>query len=734
MSNGSKMKGKLKKMGQANDDTHQKHNKIQENNIDSDHFVLPPVTPNAKNRDQKGKSRDVHDIVQSDSNHNVHKISNSSFMPHLNEINKTINEQSILNIHSEDTLLLKEKVKNQNKFQVVPPDCVCYFPKEQLNKLAQTLLVENEKECSQFNKRKQMFKKIQERVDDLQDDFNLTKKLQNQKSNSLFRSKKEQLLMQEIALRAQQENEYLERFYLKPLEERMRKLPKGQLDNGMQMSVNLKHEEEIYDISKKYGIVPKEKIGDTIAVNTNQENLKKIVEKHYKRTQMKNYEESVKEMRNFFDITNPMKRKRNDSSLQNSDRLMPIDEKNELNKKRINLSINLQSQNSGQDIGQNNQSYQVQPLSSLSIAQSKHRRIKDSTQYDGKFLQTFSQRKVSHDIFHDKLVSKIHLKKPSLIQVHNFENPLAQKLPPKTSLNSPSERSFAFNDSHLNIQGLNQTMTDMKINNANPFLKTMSTNRSKYSWEKQESANQQLHDFTVNVKEKLTTLIVKPESQNTKGHVEEFNESKQIQTLHSTGRQSQSQRTSPKQVINILKSFPLQNFKFIYMIYSFIESIMANDNQHQFIHVANKFQFKEIQRLFNDYYQYYEPDLKIKNEPYHKSIKNMSLRDIENLAGSKNLLNTDIDRKLAQHLNRLLTNKKEDQFFSEKYKAYIRKQPKTEKSDQLTRMTRKMMEDVRLKQNESKVVASKIQELNNEVQTQLQNSIQQSVKNSPRQN
>lgn len=47
------------------------------------------------------------------------------------------------------------------------------------------------------------------------------------------------------------------------------KSPKGTLDNGMKMSVQLKLEEEIYEISKKYGIVPKEKFGDTVAVNSN---------------------------------------------------------------------------------------------------------------------------------------------------------------------------------------------------------------------------------------------------------------------------------------------------------------------------------------------------------------------------------------------------------------------------------------------------------------------------------
>ena len=54
--------------------------------------------------------------------------------------------------------------------------------------------------------------------------------------------------------------------------------------------------------------MPKEKYGDTIAHNSNQENLKKIVEKHYRRTKMRNFEESVKEMRNFFNINNPLKR------------------------------------------------------------------------------------------------------------------------------------------------------------------------------------------------------------------------------------------------------------------------------------------------------------------------------------------------------------------------------------------------------------------------------------------
>jgi hypothetical protein len=68
------------------------------------------------------------------------------------------------------------------------------------------------------------------------------------------------------------------------------------------MSHELKIEEDIFQLESKYGIVPKEKIGDAVAaisVSANQENIQKIVWKHYKRTKLRDHEQSVKEIRGF---------------------------------------------------------------------------------------------------------------------------------------------------------------------------------------------------------------------------------------------------------------------------------------------------------------------------------------------------------------------------------------------------------------------------------------------------
>ena len=66
------------------------------------------------------------------------------------------------------------------------------------------------------------------------------------------------------------------------------------------ISMDLKIEENIQDISNRFGLVPREKYGDTITSSNVQENLKKIVEKHYKKTKMRDYEESLKELRMVF--------------------------------------------------------------------------------------------------------------------------------------------------------------------------------------------------------------------------------------------------------------------------------------------------------------------------------------------------------------------------------------------------------------------------------------------------
>lgn len=57
----------------------------------------------------------------------------------------------------------------------------------------------------------------------------------------------------------------------------------------------------------------------------------------------------------------------------------------------------------------------------------------------------------------------------------------------------------------------------------------------------------------------------------------------------------------------------------------------------------------------------------------------MSLRDIEKLSTAKNILKFDLDRKLSKHLNKLLSNRKDDPFFNKKYQAYLKNQPKKDK-------------------------------------------------------
>lgn len=50
-----------------------------------------------------------------------------------------------------------------------------------------------------------------------------------------------------------------------------------------------------------------------------------------------------------------------------------------------------------------------------------------------------------------------------------------------------------------------------------------------------------------------------------------------------------------------------------------------------------------------------------------KSIKKMSLKEIEKISNEKNILKFDIDSKLSKHLNTLLSNRKDDQFFNGRY-------------------------------------------------------------------
>ena len=50
----------------------------------------------------------------------------------------------------------------------------------------------------------------------------------------------------------------------------------------------------------KYGLFEREKFGDIIVNQENQNILPKMVEKHYKKTKFKDYKESVREMKEYF--------------------------------------------------------------------------------------------------------------------------------------------------------------------------------------------------------------------------------------------------------------------------------------------------------------------------------------------------------------------------------------------------------------------------------------------------
>ena len=105
----------------------------------------------------------------------------------------------------------------------------------------------------------------------------------------------------------------------------------------------------------------------------------------------------------------------------------------------------------------------------------------------------------------------------------------------------------------------------------------------------------------------------------------------------------------------------------------FIGTIFVKDpeNPDQVL-VANSSQFKEVQDIFNEYYNYLLPKLK-KRKVFKKSLKDMSLRDLEQMATNKqSLARLDIEGKLSKHLNQLL-QKKDDPFLAYKHNVYIRK-------------------------------------------------------------
>jgi hypothetical protein len=104
----------------------------------------------------------------------------------------------------------------------------------------------------------------------------------------------------------------------------------------------------------------------------------------------------------------------------------------------------------------------------------------------------------------------------------------------------------------------------------------------------------------------------------------------------------------------------------------FIGTIFVrNPNNPDETLVANARQSQEVQKIFNEYYNYIMPKLQ-KRKMYKKSAKDMSLRDLEQLTNKQSLAKLDIEGKLSNHLNQLL-QKKDDPFLAYKHQVYMRK-------------------------------------------------------------
>ena len=74
----------------------------------------------------------------------------------------------------------------------------------------------------------------------------------------------------------------------------------------------------------------------------------------------------------------------------------------------------------------------------------------------------------------------------------------------------------------------------------------------------------------------------------------------------------------------------------------FIGAILVKDWETGIVFVANKKQYDEVQKLFNEYYNYMLPNLELR-KVYKRSFKNMTLKDFEQLATKKNILKFDIE-------------------------------------------------------------------------------------------
>lgn len=62
----------------------------------------------------------------------------------------------------------------------------------------------------------------------------------------------------------------------------------------------MKIDVDIENINQRYGIQPKEKLGDIIIDTYQRERLEKIVENHYRKNRMRDWEESLREVKMYY--------------------------------------------------------------------------------------------------------------------------------------------------------------------------------------------------------------------------------------------------------------------------------------------------------------------------------------------------------------------------------------------------------------------------------------------------
>lgn len=66
------------------------------------------------------------------------------------------------------------------------------------------------------------------------------------------------------------------------------------------LNIDLKIDVDIANINERYGIQPKEKLGDIIVESTHRERLEKIVGNHYKKNHMRDWEEQLREVKMYY--------------------------------------------------------------------------------------------------------------------------------------------------------------------------------------------------------------------------------------------------------------------------------------------------------------------------------------------------------------------------------------------------------------------------------------------------